>query len=266
MADKIQLHPSGLNMLYRCGVQYDYRYNQGIKIPPAVTMVVGTQTHKTVEMNLNSKIEKGELLPTEQIADAAATGMTEAWDTQEIAIDEDDKTKDLKQIKGESIDKTVRLSVLHAENLAPTLEPKAVERKWVLELPNYPFDLAGTIDIEEINGVIRDTKTAGKSPSADAADVSEQLSIYGMAKQVIDGEPPPLMYLDVLVDNKTPIVKTLETTRDKDQNMRTLSRMERAMQIIEKGAFTPAPADAWFCSRRFCGYHAICHYASGKRK
>ena len=267
--EKPQLHQSMIKMLYSCGEQFRRRYGARFGwndkeeiIPPGVALIIGIATHKSVEKNLTAKIEKGELLPTEEAMEIAHDEAIGLWQGDVLLTEEE--SQNAKKVKGDSVDISVSLAGLHARDLAPKLEPKSVERKWVINLEGFPFDLAGQWDIEEDNGAIRDTKTSGKSPSQNDADSSEQLSMYSLAKQICDKEDAPALYLDVLVKTKTPKLVTLKTRRTDDQRQILLRRIERAAEIIEKGAFTPANPQDWRCSRRFCGYALTCPFWSGK--
>jgi len=269
MSDKPQLHQSMIGMIYRCPEQFRRRYGARFGwndreeiIPPGVNLIVGSATHKSVEKNLSSKIETGELLPIEQIRDIAHDEAAGAWQQEVRLVDEEMVNPE--QTKGDCIDMAVTLSALHALVLAPIIPVKSVERKWVVTLNDFPFDLGGTWDIEETTGAIRDTKTSAKSPSADAADTSEQLTMYSLAKRVCDKEEAPALYLDYLVKTKTPKVVIQQTTRSEFQQMVMLRRIERAAEIIEKGAFMPANPSEWICSRKWCGYSNTCKFYSGK--
>lgn len=259
---KKQLHVSQLRMLEECGQRYYYRYIENIIMPPGIALNIGTATHKSIEKNLKSKIETGELLPIEQVKDIArdeAHGLAAG----ELYLT-DEEAENPQAAVGEMVDMSITLASLHALELAPILQPKAVERKWVINLENFPFDLAGTIDIEETTGSIRDTKTAGKTPSQTDADCSEQLTMYSLAKIVCDGQPPTALYLDGLVKLKTPKVTTLVTQRSDAQRTALMRRIERAAEIIDKQVFMPTNSDDWRCSKKFCGYHRICPFYSGK--
>ena len=269
--ERPQLHMSRINRIWRCGIQDEF-IESGKRMAPGISLIVGTETHKTVEANLNNKINTGELLPVEQIQDLASDGIKRAWDEQEIYIDPG-ADKSVSDLKDDSIDMTVTLSALHALNLAPIINPKAVERKWVIILPEelFAFDLAGTMDIEEIDGTIRDTKTTGKnSVDKDAALVDDKLDMYGLAKQIIDNEHPPILHLDFLqryttpAGNKISKIVTRSTIPTPERNRRTLARVEKAQQVIKSGIYTPAPPDHWACSKKFCGFWSICKYWSGK--
>lgn len=259
---KPQLHASDINTLYTCPMRYYYRHIEHIIAPPAVAMITGTGTHVSIEHNLNNKIKNDELLPIAQIKDIARDAIERLWDAEVYLTAEEEKN--LRVVKADSVDMVVTLAELHAVHLAPKLEPKAVERKWVIELEGYPYDLAGRIDIEEITGTIRDTKTKKQSPGKDDADTSFQLSMYSLAKEICDGERPDTLCLDTLVKTKTPQIITQTSFRTDKANQVLMNRIERAIEVIEAGNFMPCDPSHWACSARFCGYHKICKYWSGK--
>lgn len=267
---KPQLHVSMLDTLSRCGEQFRRRYGSLFGwndkpeiIPPGSALITGIATHKAIEKNLLNKIQSGELLPVEAVKEAARDEVNGLW-SQEVRLSPEESGISGK-VHGDVIDMAVALSSLHAEELAPGILPKAVERKWVINLSGYPFDLAGTMDIEETTGAIRDTKTAGKTPNQSAADNSNQLTMYALAKKVCDNEVPTALYMDNLIKLKKPKVVTLETSRDESDYEMLLRRIERAMEIIEKGAFQPANPTDWACSQSWCGYWDSCPFANRRK-
>lgn len=277
---KIQIHQSMIGMLYRCGEQFRRRYGARFGwaekeeiIPPGVALITGIATHKSVERNLKSKIETGELLPIEAVKEVAYVEAAGLW-TKEVTLN-DDEVENKEKTREGSIDMSIALAGLHATELAPILNPKSVERKWVINLNDYPYDLAGTWDIEEEgsrhietekqSAIIRDTKTAAKSPVANAVHLSEQLTMYSLAKTVCDNELPPFVYLDTLVKTKTPKIIIQSARRTEHDHAVLMRRIERAMEIIEKGAFTPANTSDWICSSKFCGYFYSCPFASKQK-
>ena len=60
MAD--DLSPTKLGMLERCGLQYEFRYVKGLKLPPSSPLIVGSAAHRAAELDLKRKMEAGELL------------------------------------------------------------------------------------------------------------------------------------------------------------------------------------------------------------
>ena len=260
MSEKPHLSISQLNMLSFCGEQYRRRYVLGEKRPPGVSLLVGSSVDGSVNANLGNKIINNELLPVEQVLDIARDTLNHEWERGEVALDEKEKALGTKQTRENAVDKAVRLSELHATKLAPFINPTHVQRKWEIELDGYPVDLMGFIDVQEGSKAIRDTKTSGKSPAKNAADTSDQLTIYAMAAYVLDGKIPDKLTLDYLVDLKTPKESIIETTRTVEDFKPLLARIENACTVLEKGAFVPARQDNSLCSPKWCGYFADCRY------
>jgi len=257
---KPALSISRLNMLSRCGEQYRRRYIDGEIIPPAIAMLTGSAVDESVNRNLEHKIETEELLPAEQVADIARDALNHRWDESGVLLTPEEAKENLKKLRGEAVDKSVRLSLLHHGGLASRLDPTHVQRKWRIELDGYPFDLIGFIDIQESAVSVRDTKTSKKSPHTGIAGTDNQLTLYALAVQVLDGEPPEYVALDYLVDLKTPKIKSLISTRNDDDFRVILRRVENAIRTIEAGVFVPANQNDWACSERFCGYFRTCPY------
>lgn len=263
---KPQLHVSALTMLQRCGEQFRRRYIVGEVVPPSVALAVGTATHRSIEANLRHKAEHGEMLLADEVSDIAAQSFL-AEAEKGLVLDGEDRDRGMVGAKADGVDTAVALAKLHRDELAPTITPKSplhVERKWVVEMPESPMDLAGTIDIDE-GDAIRDTKTAAKSPAAGDADKSVQMTAYAVAKKIIDGEFPRALHIDYLIKTKTPKTVTQTTGRDMADAEMFLARVSRAAEIITAGAFTPANTTDWWCSAKFCGYHSTCPFAAGRK-
>lgn len=256
---KPQLHQSGLEMISFCGVQFYRRYINGEKIPPNGALVIGKTTHRTIDVNLQNVIDKGTLLSVEEVQDIARDTVEAEWEGG-VRLDDDEIEMGIKAVKAGVIDTSVSLARHHRIEVAPTIRPIAVEKPWVVKLYGYPMDLAGQIDIDE--GIrIRDTKTSGKSPAKDEADNSLQLSTYGLAKKVLTGTAPREYVLDVLVKSNPPKWVPLTTYRNEDDFKMLLARIERAIEMIQKGAFMPASPTDWGCSKKYCGYWQTCPFA-----
>ena len=259
---KPHLSDSALNMLYRCGQQFYYRYIEGKKIPPGIAQVIGRATHGSVHLDLQNKIDKGMLRKADEVKDAARDSINGAWQ-QGVRLVEEELKESAKKLKGAAVDQAVALSVLHHDELAPIIEPVQVERFFRLELQGYPMDLVGRIDIEEAE-TIRDTKTSAKSPQMDEAHMSDQLTIYALGKKVETRIMPKKLYMDYLIKTKVPKTLTLETERTDADFNRIFRLIERGIEVIDKGAFTPNPS-GWWCSDRWCGfYESVCPF--GRRK
>lgn len=269
---KPQLHQSHLNMLYRCGEQFRRVYIMGHRERPSLPKIIGSTTHEVAKENLNFKIaNKGALLPIEQIRDLARDSFLKIWDSSPVVLNEQEAEAGIQKVKGDGIDVSIALSELHYRELAPNINPipGGVERPWVIEAKGFPFDLAGTIDIDEGSG-IRDTKTRNRFPGPVEAQTSEQLTLYAMAKKIIDKIKDRVeVALDILVkptDSKHARFVTYQSSRGMADFVIAKKRFERAVEIIEKEAYTPASRSDWWCSDRFCGFAAdgSCPFYNGK--
>lgn len=260
---KPELHQSQIVQFINCGMQYQYRYVDGLRTRPGIALITGTSTHKSVEVNLRNKIEHGVLLDEEQVADVARDTVNQVWEQEGVFLAEEEREEGEEVMRGSTVDTAVALARLHHNELAPRIEPVAVERQFTLELVGRPVNLAGTIDIEEADG-IRDTKTYAKRPSRDDVDRSIQLDLYALAKKTLDGKSPKRISLDILLKNKVPTLVTLETQRDDLDYQRLLLRVDAVTSAIQAGNFLPTTPDNWRCSAKYCGYFDHCPF--GRRK
>ncbi len=87
------------------------------------------------------------------------------------------------------------------------------------------------------------------------------MTTYSLARLVLDGSLPEKVVLDYLVRLKTPKSVTVDATPDREHFSELFARIEAAHVAMTKGVFIPAPLDAWWCSAKWCGYHATCRYA-----
>ena len=246
-------------------MQYKFRYEDGLKIPPGVAAYVGTGTHASVEANLTKKKDTGELLPIEEVLTIAADSIRAEWQGEPPRLTDDERGVGEKAIQGRAVDMAISLAGLHHAAFAPKITPIHVERPWKLELEGFPFDLAGRLDVQEAHAV-RDTKTKGKSPSADAAHRSVQLTAYSLAVKTIDGVNPKELSLDFLVKTKTPKpVRVVSSRSDADYKV-FLLQVEAMAKVIEAGAYYPTDSDNWICSKKWCGYfESTCPYGARRR-
>lgn len=236
--------------------------------PPGFALVLGTGVHRSVEKDLTQKIQTGGLLPDESIKDISRDAVIEEIERSGLELDAEEKERGLPAVRGEIIDQAVTLSGLHHRKLAPIIKPTAVERAFCLELEGFPYDIHGYIDIMDndlgIAPVVRDTKTAARSPSQGDLDdgrYADQMTIYATAVKVLDGKYPASLKVDALVKTKVPKVTTLSTNReDRDWEI-FFRRMELMAKAIERGIFAPASEGAWCCAPKYCGYWVDCPYA-----
>ena len=271
---KPQLHISMINMMDKCWIQFVRRFgarfgiwdNEEI-IAPGVAQTTGTAVHAAIEQNLKAKIATGKLLELDDVAYRAVERVKQQW-FEGMMLTEDEAVSPDKTLN-DMINTSVGLINLHSTLVAPTIHPAAVEEPWVVEMPNYPYDLAGKIDCREEDTTLIDHKTVDKTPGPNAAD-TPQSNLYALNRKVVTGFFPKAIRLDHMVKNKTPKYEPRIYVPNETGVRRVLARIGRAIELIELAKLhgpnigTPAPADSWVCSKKFCGYAAKCPFWSGK--
>lgn len=261
------LHYSHLSSLAKCGHAFFLSYVEKLKVPPGIALAVGTSVHDVAAKNLTAKSLGNPTMSLEQVRDESRKSFDVEWG-KGVGLSPEEVAAGLDVVKGEAIDKTVRLAGLHATAFVPTLRPSigGVERQWRISVDGFPFDLCGTADLiekretDEAGNVtapsaVRDLKTSKASPNKNIAGVSAQLSMYAMAVEILDEEAPDTVALDYLIDNKTPKALTLQSERRPEHIEALWHRIENAALVIEKEIYTPAdPATSWWCAPTWCGY------------
>lgn len=265
-----QLHVSMLDQISKCGIQFQRRYGYRFGIwekeeiiKPGIALITGSSVHASVENDLTNKIQTGQLLSSEAVADITRTAFECEW--QGGVILDDDEAYDIAKTKDAAVDKTVRLSLLHHNELAPTVLPLEVEKKFVIKMVNFPLDLAGKMDIREENA-IGDVKTMG----ANRATVqSDQMAMYSVAFKIEFGHYPETVYHQKLIKTKEPKAIVESMKPDESWINPLFRRIERFIEIMDavksgKQCLMPADPGSWICSRRYCGFADSCKFFSGR--
>lgn len=255
-ARKPYLSVSQLNMLTRCPEQYRRRYILGERKPPGVALVIGKGTHVASEKDLTSKMEWGELLEAEEVSDVAADATRRMWHADQPVREEGDPDE------GGAVDEAVKLAGLYHAKVAPTLAPVAVERAFLLEVPDFAYDVMGVVDVETETD-IRDTKTSAKAPSGNPARTSLQGELYTLEARVRGKDKG--FVLDHLVRGRSPrhIISEAKFTPADHQSF--LLRVEAAAKMIQAGTFPPADPTSWACSKKWCGWWDDCAWGARQR-
>lgn len=245
------ISPSWLRDMEQCGQYWLYKRVERRPYPASPAMHRGTGAHAAIQADLAAKRDTGDLLPLEAVREAAAAGVEAAWNRQMTLVTERDGATPA-EARGRATDTAIAAATAYHEAIAPTVQPAALEERVRVELLGYPVDLLGIIDVREQSGAIRDTKTTGKRPDADAAERSLQLTAYALARRALTGAYPPSVHLDHLVVGKKQVEPVTQSAARGDADARSfLLRVERALQAVEREVFLPAPEGAWNCSQRW---------------
>jgi hypothetical protein len=251
-------------MLAKCPVQFEYVYMKGMRRPPGSALVTGRGVDSAANQNLGSKMLTGELLELDVVSDIARDTVAAEIEKDGMVLEPDEADIGLKAAIGVAKDRAVRMARQHAIELAPVLDPLTIQRKYEVEIDceTGPIDFSGYSDVETKANVQRDLKSSRKSPPADAAENSMQLTAYATMKTITDGVPPASLSLDTIVTLKkeTKIIQQ-PTTRSRDQMAQYLDRTRRAAGLIRSGNFNPTDPSNWWCSQHWCGFWDLCPHA-----
>ena len=258
------LSVSQLTTFQRCGEQWRRRYIEREVIPPGIAARVGTGVHKAAETNFLAKMESGADMPLDAVQDAAAEAYDKAL--RDGVFFAPDEAPGAKRAMAEGKNTAVSLATLFRNDLAPTITPLLVEHKVLIDLPGVDLPVMAILDLYTVDKVLRDLKTSGKRWTEDKAHTSPQPTTYREGVKEATGEYPESIKFDVLVNNKTPVLQTIETVRT-DDDLRILSaQFELMLLSIRAGIFHPAERDSWACSMKYCGYYFTCPHIPAHRK
>jgi len=271
---KPQLTNSMLEQMARCGIQFQRRYGARFGcwhseeiVPPGIALLTGISVHKSVEMNYRHKMAaEGQMIPRAEAEAITRDEFMNLWQAGVMLTE--DEADNVKTVLGSSVDMSVRLAALHYDNVAPDVNPVAVEEPFVIEMKNYPYDLAGRKDVRTATG-IHDVKTKAASPPANAAQ-SNQMAMYALSEKVKPaGKLSEYVSLEFLVKTKTPKLVIRQAIPTEDWINPLLKRIEQMMKIIQavkEGhiGFTPADPEHWCCQKKYCGFATDCDFWSGK--
>ena len=251
---------SQIQMLLKCGIQWEFRYLKNKIVPPGASLVRGKCGHKSLEFNFMQKVVSKEDLPVSMVKDF----FSDEWESSKFQIAWTEKDLDGKSPKVATAkfkDSGIQLVEKFHEEQSPVIQPVTVEEKF--EVPfegDYP-SLVGVIDRVDEGEEIGEVKFAGKSPQKDDAKTDIQLTIYDAAYRVMHGHPPKKLKKEFAIATKEAKTMVLEEPpRDDATVNRLLNRLLVSMQCLKSGIFVPAPQGAWWCSANWCGYWDQCNY------
>jgi hypothetical protein len=270
---KAYLSISQVNMYLRCPKQYEFRYVEDHKRPPAVPMALGSSGHAALETTHHHIVDHDKPAPTQQLLDC----FSDKW-TELSALVEDWEGAKPGPIK----DTGIALVRIYNETLAPTVKPqvdaqkvRGIEKKFEIDVAGVP--MLGYIDLidtnasiafsdeelalmkasgqtvpEDLRSAVVDFKFKGKSMAQAEVDGSLQMTLYSLATGIY------AIRFEQLLKTKVPKVKRATAVRTKADHLWLQRIVRDVAQAITKGVFPPCDPTAWVCSPKWCGYWRMC--------
>lgn len=211
----------------------------------------GQLAHKALEHNYLQKINSGNDLKPDDVADHFATLFDAEPDLAEIQwIGETAET---------ARENTIRALKTHVEKLAPSIQPRAVEQRVRVKLgADIPFDLLAILDLVTTDNRVIDAKFYGRMKSQADVDSDGQMTLYALAYLYEYDDVPTELALAISTRTHTPSAKMLSTRRTWEQiNWQLENQLKPVFRGIAAGVF-PARDDGWWCSQKWCAFYEQC--------
>lgn len=259
------LSHSQISAFMRCPVSYYARYILGVKSPPSASMVLGSACHKGFEKNFAAKAVSFRDLPTDAVLDIFRDYWREASKEAVFSAEKDEHPDEMME-DGLSMVKK------YMEEVAPSIQPIAVEKKFLIKLPGVRRKILGFIDLITKSEAVIDFKTTKRLPDAEKLAKDHQLSLYSIAYRHEYGRSASLFRYDYLLRKSSKTkgrwteIHLMPTQRNEvhEENLcRTYASVERQIDMAEYYPNT----DSFLCSAGMCGFYGECQakILSGKR-
>jgi RecB family exonuclease len=274
---------SNISMLMRCPEQFRRAVIEGERRQGTAEQHRGTAVHavaaeahtrqlKAKSYGADTQSELAMVLPSiEEARDLAATEFDRVVGSEGVRL-LPDESGNPSVIIGGFKDAAVDLSGFYVKEVAPNVDPVAVEHKVIVKPRDSDIVISGIMDLvsEEPGGKrrIRDVKTGDKTPPGNTADRSPQLDMYAMLHKVETGKLPDGVTLDHVV--RTPKMAQmkhvrLDSVRTEADITALVERINIAVETVKRGAFMPN-TNGWHCDRRYCYFFDSCKYVSSRIK
>jgi hypothetical protein len=254
---------SQLGTYFGCGMQWKFRYVDGLIIPPGVAAYIGKGVHSAAEVNFTQKIKTEEDLPLDDLKDAARDGYLLPMRDEGLYLTHDELAAKA-SIIDDGLDKALQLTELLHGRFAPNIFPTAVERELRWTDPEIRVEWLGYADLQE-EETLHDIKSTGKTWSQMDADRSDQLTLYDWMVEEIDGAAPAQLELDIFKRLKASVnYYPLYTERTAADRIALQRKAKKMVEMVDKGIALPADPGSWRCSERWCGYWSTCPYISDR--
>jgi len=137
-----------------------------------------------------------------------------------------------------------------------------IEEAFSFTLPGISVPVIGAIDLveEDDSGtiIITDFKTAGRGYGREEVDSNMQMTTYQLAAKANGfGGREILLKLDCLIKTKTPKFEQYYTTRNYEDELKLIRKIEKTWEGINKGVFLPNDQN-W--RHKNCPYRKTCDH------
>jgi len=266
---------SQLGMYLRCGLQYKYRYIDGISKPPGIAMLQGTAFHETNEQYYQDVIDAKKPFTPEQAAEFSVTCFEEASEEGGLKVQ-----GPVKDVIAAELTHTTEGYITH---VAPFIEPISTEEE-IRYQTNCGVTLLGYLDLRrrahpwelaafpEQTEVLVDYKLGGKKWTANQLENSLQFMLYTIATgvrtveihSIVRSAKKPKVSKVTDTQKIAPVVNVASNMAlvrhgfNGDEYEHVENLISKVVEGITKGVFMPCDPSGWMCGPKWCGYWDMC--------
>jgi hypothetical protein len=241
------LSATRLNMFTRCGMQYYFRYCEGLIAPPSGVLSLGSSFHTAIEHNYDQKRQTQTDLKIDEVLDVFSDDFAER--VHETAWYEGEIPHVFK-------DQGVGLLREYQKVISPDVQPKSVEGEFSIPFENKDWTFTGRADLIDNDDVLIENKTIRATPPRPQSDHMLQAIGYvtGFRSTGAREKSARIVYA---VKNNIPKMVSYPFVVQNSQIEFFLGQVARVAHMIEAEMFIPN-RNQYLCSHRFCGYASRC--------
>lgn len=246
---------SMLGLWFRCGMAFQFRYLEGLIIPPGIAARRGSAFHKACDENHKQKIDSYQDLPLDHLQDVTRDSYMNLIRDEGIFIPKDDQSaKD--RLLNEGLNDAILATKTYREKIASQIQPVETEKYYINDIGlNLP--ICGIIDVIDSEQVEHDFKTANKRKGSAFFSSAMQPTFYILLRYLRENVMPRFKYHVITVKGE---LQEEETTRGKQDFNRLILYIQLFLRSLKRGIYKPAEPGHWMCSEKWCGYYGICKY------
>lgn len=247
------LSVSSMELLEKCPEKWKLRYIDHAYEPPTGNLIIGGAVWAAEVQHYGHQIETGEGLSLEDVQDEFSAEWDDRVQRNEVLWED--------STPGEVKDEGFSVVERYHSVIVPEVVPVTVEREFKLQWPEVDWDFIGYIDLETADGQVADTKVKKKALYKPTADKELQPVSYLTARRA-EGNPASWFRYHVVVrpGKQSAARAYVQPTTRTDEQLDAFERrvMTTAREIAwraENDEWGPAPAGAWWCDPKYCGYY-----------
>lgn len=257
------LSASQLTLFQRCAEHWRRRHIENERLPLTIPAHVGRAVRETVLLSLRHRMDTGLPMTPEHLRDVAVDAYARSLKNGVYVAPEE--LSSARAALADGRNSVATLAELFRRELSPRLRPADVDRRVLLDL-GLPLPVLVTLDCITPEGDLQQVATASRRWSADRLNGSPAHALRREALRRHGGTPAARLFVNVLVDSKTPALQILEAPHSPEELAVVLRRFRLMLSSVAAGIFPPAAPESWICTPRWCGYFYSCPHVPGYRK